>query len=154
MALVYTKAMTDNAFAHAVLPKQYYFIDKTIIQPTEIVALRESVNWKGDTIDRWQVYIRQSLTIVGVCNAQSHLVGMACIAGNIRHAVLCDLVVHPKHQNKGIGAAIMSALLKATDGLDISYLYAELAETNPFRNHMMRSGFKATGNSLFKVYSS
>lgn len=146
--------MTDNAFDAAILPDQYHFINKTDIRPLEIIALRESVNWRGDTVDRWQECINQSLAIIGVRDFDSNLVGMACIAGNVRHAVLCDLAVNPDHQNKGIGAAIMSELLKVASELGISYLYAELADTNPFRNQMVESGFKVTGDGLFKELSS
>lgn len=146
--------MTNNTFESATLPEQYYFVDRTNVQPAEIIALRESVNWKGDTVDRWQACINQSLAIVGVRDAASNLVGMACIVGNVRHAVLCDLAVHSTHQNKGIGAAIMSELLNTASQFGISYLYAELAETNPFRSKMIESGFKVTGDSLFNELSS
>lgn len=86
-------------------------------------------------------------------NSDSKLVGMACLTGNVRHSVLCDLVVNPDHQHRGIGAAIMSELLKTADDLGVSYLYAELADTNPFRDSMIRSGFKATGDSLFREFT-
>ncbi len=146
--------MTGNPFNNASLPGLYRFVNKANISPLEIITLRESVNWKGDTTARWQECIDQSLAIVGVRDSESILIGMACIAGNVRHAVLCDLTVHPIHQKKGIGAAIMSELLKTANELDISYLYAELAKTNPFRSQMLESGFKVTGDSLFKELSS
>ena len=141
--------MLNSKFRNAVLPETYLFADKASIKPEEIITLRESVSWKGDTIERWQKCIDQSLVNIGVCDAESNFIGMACIAGNVRHAVLCDLAVNPDHQGKGIGAAIMSELLKAANDLGISYLYAELADTNPFRNQMLESGFRATGDSLF-----
>jgi len=142
--------MTENAFVDARLPEDYYFIGKGDISANEIITLRESVNWKGDTVERWQSCIAQSLAIIGVRNSESRLVGMACLAGSVRHGVLCDLVVNPDHQHGGVGAAIMSELLKTADDLGVSYLYAELADTNPFRNSMIRSGFKTTGDSLFR----
>ena len=147
--------MTENTLINAKLPDSFYFISKADIHPGEIIALRESVNWRGDTAERWQQCIDQSLTIIGVRDAESNLVGMACIAGNVRHAVLCDLVVHPHCQHQGIGGAIMSELLRSASELHISYLYAELAKTNPFRNQMIDFGFEMTGDSLFKeVHSS
>jgi N-acetylglutamate synthase-like GNAT family acetyltransferase len=141
--------MSNSTFKDAVLPEGYSFVDKNSVQPEEIIALRESVSWRGDTVKRWQKCIDQSLSIIGVRDSNSTLVGMACIAGNARHAVLCDLAVSPSHQRIGIGAAIMSELLKSANDLDISYLYAELADTNPFRTQMLASGFKVTGDSLF-----
>lgn len=142
--------MTDNAFMNATLPEGHSFVDKSNIQPDEIIVLRESVGWKGDSLSRWQKCIEQSPAIVGVRDVDSNLVGMACIAGNVRHAVLCDLAVNSSHQRKGIGAAIMSELLKVATELEIMYLYAELAKTNPFRTKMIESGFEITGDSLFK----
>lgn len=141
--------MTENAFADAKLPDSYRFINKKDINADEIIALRESINWQGDTPERWASCIDQSLAVVGVRDSDSNLVGMACIAGNVRHAVLCDLAVNPTHQHKGIGAAIMSELMKTVNRLGVSYLYAELADTNPFRDSMIRSGFQATGDGLF-----
>lgn len=142
--------MTEDTFLNALLPESFYFVDKSQIHPDEIIALRETVNWKGDTVDRWRQCIDQSLVIIGVRDAKTNLVGMACIAGNVRHAVLCDLAVDPIHQKKGIGAAIMSKLLVTANALNISYLYAELTKTNPFRNQMIEYGFEITGDSLFK----
>lgn len=141
--------MKDDAFDDAALPGQYHFTNKAAINPDEVIALRQSVGWRGDTPERWQECINQSLDIIGVRDSELNLVGMACLAGNVRHAVLCDLVVNPTHQHKGIGAAIMSKLLKTAGNIGVSYLYAELADTNPFRGSMIQSGFKVTGDSLF-----
>ncbi len=141
--------MISNTFSEAILSAQYYFINKDNIHPDEIIKLRESVGWTGDTPERWRECIVQSLAVVGVRNTEQELVGMACLTGSVRHAVLCDLAVDPSHQRKGIGAAIMSELYKAINDIGISYVYAELASTNPFRESMIQSGFKNTGDSLF-----
>lgn len=77
------------------------------------------------------------------------LVGMACIAGNLRHAVLSDLCVDPRHQKEGIGEATVSMEYNAINELGISYVYTELAKTNPFKDKMLASGFRITGDSLF-----
>lgn len=146
--------MSHNAFASATLPDHYTFVSKTEIDPTEIIALRKSVNWKCDTAERWKQCIDQSLAIVGVRGAAGTLVGMACLTGNIRHAVMCDLAVNPNHHRRGIGAAIMNELMKAALECGVSYIYAELAETNPFREQMLQSGFANTGDSLFMDTSS
>lgn len=141
--------MSESAFNDATLPEGYRFVSKSNVRPAEIITLRESVSWRGDTPDRWRTCIDQSLAVVGVRDADSNLIGMACIAGNVRHAVLCDLAVDPNHQGRGVGGAIMARLLKISKELGVSYLYAELADTNPFRDQMLESGFKVTGDSLF-----
>lgn len=142
--------MTKNAFADAQLPNRYYFTHKENLNAAEIITLRESIGWKGDTEERWQRCIDQSIAIICVRDSESKLVGMACLVGNVRHAVLCDLAVDPAHQHMGIGAAIMSELIKTADDNAVTYLYAELADTNPFRNLMIQSGFSAAGDSLFR----
>lgn len=137
-----------NAFEKN-LPSGYYFVFKDEIKPEEIIALRESVEWKGDTLKRWTDVLRQSLFSVGVRDSDKKLVGVAFLAGNVRHAIMSDLCVNPSHQRKGIGEGIMSELFEAAYGLNVSYIYAELSKTNPFRNKMILSGFKETGDSLF-----
>jgi ribosomal protein S18 acetylase RimI-like enzyme len=62
---------------------------------------------------------------------------------------MCDLCVSPAHQTKGIGEAIIYQLYDAVHELNVSYVYAELAKTNPFKSKMLDSGFKETGDSLF-----
>lgn len=135
------------------LPDGYKFADKISILPEEIIRLRESVRWIGDKSERWQEIIHTSLAIVGVRDINGELIGMACLAGNIRHAVMCDLAVDPEHQKQGIGEALMAKLDQLTNDLGVKYVYAELAKTNPFRNKMIHIGFRDTGDSLFRELS-
>lgn len=131
------------------LPSGYSFVYKTDIPIMDIIALRKSVGWDGDTPTRWVDVLKWSLFAVGVQDSNKKLVGMACLAGNVRHAVMSDLCVSPEHQHKGIGQAIMSQLFDAVAALHITYVYGELAGTNPFKEKMLESGFKETGGSLF-----
>lgn len=134
---------------NSTLPAGYYFASSDDLSPIEIIDLRTSVNWFGDTEERWLRVIEQSLDIITVRSSSGRLVGAACLAGNLRHAVICDLAVRPGHQHMGIGGAIMSKLERLVVDLDVKYAYAELAATNPFRQKMIESGFRETGNSLF-----
>ena len=132
------------------LPNGYYFVEKTSINPADIIKLRESIGWdKGGSADDWVKYVDQSLATICVQDSDGKLVGAALLVGNTRHAVFCDFTVGLAHQHKGIGNAIMTRIMQQIELLKISYVYAELAETNPFREKMMQSGFKMTGNSLF-----
>lgn len=131
------------------LPTGYTFTDRHDILPDEIMRLRESVGWDVDTPERLREIMHTSLGVVGVRDKNDELVGMACLAGNVRHAVICDLAVNPNHQKQGIGEAIMAKIYELIDENDIYFVYAELSETNPFRDKMITSGFKNTGNSLF-----
>lgn len=131
------------------LPAGYSFVFKDDILPDEIILLRKSVGWEGDSAARWHDVIEQSLFVVGVRDPNGQLAGMACLAGNFRHAVMCDLCVNPIHQSKGIGEAIIGQLYKAINELHVLYVYAELAKTNPFKYKMLQTGFEETGDSLF-----
>lgn len=133
------------------LPLGYVFADKATVKPDEIMYLREMVGWAPDSDDRWRQVIDSALVLLTVRDSKDVLVGMAVLAGNVRHAVMCDLVVHPSHQRKGIGEAIMGRLDQATYEVGVSYVYAELAKTNPFKERMLRAGFNVTGESLFRA---
>lgn len=133
------------------LPEGYSLIDKAGMQPQEIVELREAVGWDGDTVEHWQQSIDQPLgVIVGVRDDKDKLVGMGRITADPRHAVLCDLAVHPDHQQKGIGAVLVAERMRIAKERDIPYLYTELAPANPLRNLYKNMGFVATGNGLFR----
>ena len=56
-------------------------------------------------------YLSKDLATVGVADARGALIGTGCIAGNVRHAVFCDFVVHPDFQHKEIGSAILAKRL-------------------------------------------
>jgi len=132
------------------LPASYSFTDRRDVLPEEIMRLRESVGWSADTPERWSKILNDSLEVIIVRDESNGLVGLAFIAGNLRHAVMCDLVVAPAHQQRGIGEAIMAKLEQSVKILGVKYVYAELAKTNPFREKMVQSGFQDTGDSLFR----
>lgn len=139
-----------NAVFNENLPDGYRFVEKDNINPEEIIKIRKSIGWDGGgSIDDWVKYIEQSLATICVQDSLGELVGVAMLVGNTRHAVLCDFTVGAAHQHKGIGNAIMARVLKQIISLKTSYIYAELAETNPFREKMLQAGFEVTGNSLF-----
>jgi len=131
------------------LPDQYYFVDKSSIKPEEIIELQLSVGWGRDSLECWQSCIDNSIATIGVRDSNDKLVGAAFLAGNLRHAVICDLTVNPDHQFKGIGGAIMFKIMDKISEMDIPFIYTELVETNPFREKILQSGFKVTGGSLF-----
>lgn len=133
------------------LPSGYSFAPRDHIKPEEIISLRESVGWLGDSPERWSIALEQSLDVIAVRSRTGDLVGMVCLAGNARHAVMCDLVVHPDHQHQGIGEALMAKLEQSLQTFDVTYVYAELAKTNPFREKMIQSGFVMTRESLFRA---
>ena len=132
------------------LPKGYRFVDKSDLVPSEIIDLRTSVGWDGDNAETWQDCINsQNGIIVSVRDDQGTLVGMGRVTSDPRHAVMCDLVVNPNHQNKGIGKALVLERMRIIRELDIPYLYTDLAEDNPLKPVYEELGFKATGRGMF-----
>ena len=136
----------------AALPERYCMIDKMGLDPESVIALRDAADWGTErNPDVWKTAIEQSLATVGVVGPQQNLVGVGFLAGNIRHAVLCDLVVHPDHRGRGLGQAIVRRRVHLADQMRIPYLYTELASTNNLASLYEELGFVATGNAYTRA---
>src|SRR5687768_1548231 len=133
-----------------VLPQGISFCDQSKIVTQEIMTLREKVGWAVEDNVVWQQCIGQSLAVVGACDENNRLIGIGFLTGSIRHAVLCDLTVAPKFQNKGIGTAILYKRLVIASELNIRYIYTDLAKTNPLGSTYIKLGFEKTGSGLFR----
>lgn len=131
------------------LPNGYKYVDRIDVTPQEIMNLRKSIGWKSDTQEVWKDILADTLVFIGV-KYHGELIGMTCVSGSLRHAVLCDLCVSPEHRGKKIGLALIKEQLRLSDELGISYLYAELSDENPFRRLLHDEGFKSTGSSFFR----
>jgi|GEM_PF-1041951 len=132
------------------LPDDYSFTDD--ITADEVIQLRTAGDW-GTVTDPgiWQTVIDQSLATVGVRHDDSKLVGVGFLAGNIRHAVLCDFIVHPDHRGQKIGLALLHRRVNIADEMGIPYLYTELAPTNRLVNRYVALGFVATGHAYTRA---
>jgi ribosomal protein S18 acetylase RimI-like enzyme len=132
------------------LPKGYTFVWRETIRSEEIMQLRASVGWLPDKPYRWDECIERSLSVVGIRDSSETLVGIGFLAGNLRHAVLCDFCVHPAHRGKGLGKALLDARLEKADELAIPYLYASVSAENTLRKYYEAKGFGGTGGELFR----
>lgn len=131
------------------LPEGYSFIDQEDILADEIMDLRQSVGWQADSWERWQACLDQPGGVtVGVLDAGKFLIGMGRLTADPRHAVLCDLAVHPDHRGQGIGRAIITERLRLANERRITYLYTELEPTNSLRRVYENLGFVANNNLL------
>lgn len=137
-----------NVFKNRLTDK-YHFVDKSSITALDMIDLQSSIMLDSNSEKDWDININLSLAIVGVRDINERLVGVAFLAGNYRHAVFCDLTVNPEFQHIGIGESIMYKIMEEIERLEIFYVYTDLAETNPFKEKMIQSGFKDTGCSLF-----
>jgi ribosomal protein S18 acetylase RimI-like enzyme len=137
------------------LPEGYEFVDKHGLQPAEIIALRESIGWYGDTPEVWQMCIEDPFGVmVGVRNKDAELVGMGRLTGDPRHGVLCDLAVKETERHQGIGRAILIERMRIARERNIKYIYTELETTNTLNNSDESLyevlGLVATGNGRFR----
>lgn len=129
------------------LPEPYNFVNRLGVTPEAVIGLCNAANWDTElNPDVWQLTISHSLATVGVTDPNSDLVGVGFLAGNNRHAVLCDLVVDPNHRGRGIGTAILLRRMSIADQLDIHHLYAELSPTNNITRLCIELGFRALDN--------
>jgi len=122
------------------LPSKYSFVESSEIEVSEILALRKTVGWSDDDEARWEQVMTGSLYIVGVRKSNA-LVGIGFVAGNLRHAIFCDLCVHPAHQKKGIGYALLRKRLDWTTDHSVPFLYTSLSAQNPLRDMYKLAGF-------------
>lgn len=118
------------------------------VSPEEIIHLRTSSDWGTETNkELWQSVIDDSIATVGVRDEAEALASVGFLAGNLRHAVLCDFLVGPEHRGKGIGRAVLNRRMNIASELSIPYLYTELAPTNNLRTYYQELGFVATGHA-------
>jgi GNAT superfamily N-acetyltransferase len=135
-----------------ILPPGYVFVDHSAITSSELIALRDAGDWGTERNEElWARVLEQSIAAVGVKDAAETLVGIGFLAGNERHAVLCDFIVHPEHTSRGIGTAILNRRVNIAEDMQIPYLYTELAPTNRLRRHYEDLGFIATGHAYTRA---
>lgn len=134
-----------------ILPTDHCFDDELGIFGTEVIDLRDACGWATErSVPLWDEVIERSLATVGVRYKDDDLVGIGFLAGNLRHAVLCDFVVHPDHRGMGIGTAIINRRLNLASQVGIPYLYTELSPDNVLRTYYEKLGFVATGSTYFR----
>ncbi len=103
------------------------------------------------TITPWRQRLeRHSLTWVGAF-AADHLVGFVnlCWDGGA-HAVVLDTLVHPDHQRRGIGAALLRAGALEATRAGCTWLHVDFeAHLRPF--YLDACGFRATDAGLLHL---
>ncbi len=130
----------------------YLMVDHKGMSGEDIVILRERANWGTEhDADLWQRVIDDSIASVGIIGPRGNLVGAGFLAGNERHAVLCDLVVNPNHRGLGIGKSIIRRRIEIAEQKNIPYLYTELAPTNNLSSFYEQLGFVATGKAFTRA---
>ncbi|WP_183601424.1 GNAT family N-acetyltransferase [Paenibacillus phyllosphaerae] len=91
------------------------------INPDEVPILRELVGWDGRHSDYPRLFERCNFW-AGLRDEKNELIAFGYIAGmGLQHGYMEDIIVHPHHQSKGIGQALVIKLLQEAErfGLEI-----------------------------------
>ena len=77
----------------------------------QFLALRESVGWQGVELQIEKALEAGLYNVIAKDGA--HIVGMGRLVGDgIMYWYVQDVIVHPKHQGKGIGKAMMELIMR------------------------------------------
>ena len=90
------------------------------ITAQEVADLRRASGWDHDT-QEWEQCLEQNLINVSARDDEGKLVGVGFLTGNIRHAELTDLVVHPDFRHQGIGRSISKIIIDYATDHNIKY---------------------------------
>jgi N-acetylglutamate synthase-like GNAT family acetyltransferase len=130
------------------MPPPYEVSLDRYIDPTEIQTLRASVEWGTDEIEVWQTTLETALAVASVRQNQE-LIGIGFLVGSPRHAVLCDVTVHPKAQKEGVGGNIVDALVGQAEDQQIKYVTLTFNEQSPWLEKFYRKhGFLPINNAM------
>lgn len=91
------------------------------LKPHEVPTLRELVGWDGRHFDYPILFDRCNFW-AGLKDEKNELIAFGYIAGmGLQHGYMEDIIVHPQHQRKGIGQALVKKLLQEAErfGLEI-----------------------------------
>lgn len=91
------------------------------LRSNEVVNLRELNGWDSDRKE-WAMCLKQNLLNVSVRNEVGELIGIGFLCGNLRHAEIVDLVVHPGYRKQGIGREIIQLIVTFANKHHIKYL--------------------------------
>jgi GNAT superfamily N-acetyltransferase len=94
---------------------------RTYLSYEELNVLRTSVGWKERTEKIWKGVTEKSAHLVFVKEGDA-LVGSACVIGNGRMGMICDVLVHPNYQHKGIGTLMMNHLVEELKKEDYAHI--------------------------------
>ncbi|MBA2938901.1 GNAT family N-acetyltransferase [Paenibacillus sp. CGMCC 1.16610] len=91
------------------------------LEPHEVPTLRELVGWEGRRSD-YPILFERCNFWAGLRDEKNELIAFGYIAGmGLQHGYMEDIIVHPQHQRKGLGQALVKKLLEEADrfGLEI-----------------------------------
>ncbi len=115
--------------------------DKSV-KGSEVVALREAASYGNAEEAVWDEAISGALCVV-TARDRGVLVGIGFVVGNIRHAQMVDLVVHPDYRKRGIGGEIFDKRVQYCKQKGITYLGLTYNSDTPWlKGFYERNGFR------------
>ncbi len=103
------------------------------ISPKALCDLREAVGWDRSEED-YPAALKGYWATVGGFDAVNELVAWcAMLSDGVRHAVLLDVIVHPSHQRKGVGKALVTTAVEHIKAHSITIIHVDFEpETTVF----------------------
>lgn len=108
----------------------------------EVCDIRRASDWDHDEAV-WEKCLKQNLINVSVRDEGGNAIGVGFLSGNLRHAELVDLTVHPDHRNKGVARSIIRLITKYSRDSSIKYFGVTYDKDYPWLKELYESeGFK------------
>lgn len=119
----------------------------------EVIGLRAASGWDADLAE-WCDSLSQNLVKVSVRDASGQVLGVGFLTGNIRHAEITDLVVHPDYREQGIGEKILTSLISQAKLKQIKYLGLTYDKNFPWlKEFYEKHGFKSIDFAMWHTDS-
>ena len=115
------------------------------VTPSEIAELRETVGWDRSENNRDQILARHFTHYV-VRDTDGLLIAyLSVLSDGVADALLLDLVVHPRHQRKGIGTRLVRGAVTDMKAAGVQCVHVTFDERlEPFYAqcgfHMLKAG--------------
>jgi GNAT superfamily N-acetyltransferase len=139
------------------LPPGYGYADQDGITVPELNDLNVAVEGPPATPlhkPDWTEKSWERCFNVGVRTADDQLVGYGRLAISIgTSGELSHLMVHPEHQRRGLGTAILAERMRIGEALGVKSFHTRLAQANAISNKYYELGFQDRGNkSMTRPY--
>src|SRR5438128_1116384 len=105
--------------------EQVSFVLNPDLPPRAVPDLREAVGW--DRLDEdYPAALAGYWATVGGFDASGELVAWCAVLGDgVRHAVLIDVIVHPRCQRRGVGQALVKRAIAHIRGQGIEIIHVD-----------------------------
>lgn len=128
------------------------FKDKISVE--DFQKLHKAVGWKILDDKEIKLSLKNSTFVVAAIE-NGETIGMARVVGDgATHGLLCDVIVTPEHQGKGIGKAIVKQIMKIAQQLANKHdqFMIELLPTTGNEAFYVKCGFKFAPEKMAGCY--